>query len=90
MSAYTSGHWEVCGHYVRTQLDANGGGWIIADCRDVSMPRDEVQANMRLIVASKDLLAVAQMVIDMASIEIPAELIDAAHAAVYKATGEQS
>jgi hypothetical protein len=56
MSTITSGRWEVAGEYVRTPLDANGGGWLIADCRDSSLPWEECCANARLIAAAPELL----------------------------------
>lgn len=47
---------------------------------------DELNANARLIAAAPDLLSVAEMV--LATAEMPAELIEAARAAIAKAGGE--
>lgn len=85
--ACTAGPWETAGQYVRTHFDGRSGGWMIADCRDVSMPRAEVIANAQLIAAAPDLLDVAMAVLDHARAEMPQALIDAAQAAVTKATG---
>ena len=47
---------------------------------------DEDKANARLITAAPELLSVAEMV--LATAEMPAELIEAARAAIAKAGGE--
>ena len=47
------------------------------------------EANARLIAAAPELLDVAEMVLALATIDTPVELIKAATAAISKATGEQ-
>lgn len=59
MSAHMPGPWEAVGFYVRTPMTASGGGWMVADCQNVTWPREQVRANARLIAAAPDLLAVA-------------------------------
>lgn len=48
---------------------------------------DELNANARLIAAAPDLLDVAEMVLALATIDTPPELIKAATAAIAKARG---
>lgn len=99
MSAHTPGRWEVAGQYVRTPLDASGGGWMIADCRDGSLPSDEVAANVRLIAAAPELLEALTVARgwhqgdNWRASEVPAqaakwqEQMDRIDAAIAKATG---
>ncbi len=48
---------------------------------------DELNANAQLITAAPDLLDVAEMVLALATIDTPVELIKAATAAIAKARG---
>lgn len=50
---------------------------------------DQIEANANLIAAAPDLLAVAEMVLDTATIETPGELLAAAKAAIAKAEGRR-
>lgn len=61
---HTQGPWEASGRYVRTPLTEEGGGWMIADCRDVSLPSDEVRANARLISAAPELLEALEAMVE--------------------------
>lgn len=49
----------------------------------------ETKANARLIAAAPDLLTVARMVVDTATIETPPELLRAAEAALAMAEGKE-
>lgn len=80
---------EVVGTLVRTQTTADGGGFLVAEFRDSGgIPyTKEAKANARLFVAADALLGVAELVLQSASIETSPVLLDAARAAVSKATG---
>ena len=70
--------WEVCGADGFRVCDAHG-------CQSNVVRA----ANARLIAAAPELLEVAEMVLGMATVDMPQELIDAAGIAVAKARREQ-
>lgn len=57
----------------------------IADCRMEFMSASENGANARLIAAAPDLLRVADLVLQFATIETNPRLLEAAQAAINKA-----
>lgn len=61
---------------------SDASGWYAITTR-------EAQANAHLIAAAPDLAAVADLVLQHASIEMPEELISAASAALRRARGER-
>ncbi len=62
---------------------------VVFGCDDYpKMGKIAGEANARLIAAAPDLLDVAEMVLALATIDTPVELIKAATAAIAKATGE--
>lgn len=75
---------EVIGTLVRTQMTANGGGFLVAEFRDGhGIPHnEEAKANARLFVAAAALLEVASLVQYYADEYMPAALLNAANAAI--------
>ncbi len=87
MSAHTQTQLEAIGTLVRTNL--THGGFLVAEFygSDGTPHSDEAKANASLFVVAKDLLEVAEMVLGLANVYMPQELIDAAGEAVAKARG---
>ena len=101
MSAHkhTPGEWMTCdphGPVVGgTSVQASGDNYMIASCCHY-YPREQVQANARLIAAAPELLHVAHMVYDAemdwrseGHQSIPDSALATIRAAIAKATGEQ-
>ena len=92
MSKHTPGPWSF-GHWgndfwVGTQ--PNGlSGKVARVLWGMGEGVEEGRENARLISSAPDLLDVAEMVLALATIDTPVELIKAATAAISKATGEQ-
>lgn len=99
---HTPGPWVAVAHYVRTPLDAQGGGWMVADCRDVSLPREQVQANAHLIAAAPELLEALEQAFDfppdffdrsddeLEQITVSGRHLRMVRAAIAKATGAEA
>lgn len=93
---HTSGNWsplitvDDCDRAISFKIHTpRDCGWLTicdSSLSDIEDP-DEIEANADLIAAAPDLFAVAQMVIDMATIETPPELLSAANFALRKAEG---
>ena len=86
---HTPGALEAINNLVRT--DMGRGGFLVAEFfnQDRQPHNPEAYANAALFIASEDLLNVAQMVLALADVHMPQELIDAASAAVTKAAGQE-
>jgi hypothetical protein len=81
---FTQGPLELVGNYVRTtRREEDMSGDIIAEFQ---FTNSQYKADAQLFIAAHDLLKVAQLVIDSATIETPKELLDSAYQAVKKAT----
>ena len=82
---YTTCELETCGHFVRTKRCPDDmRGLIIAEFPFDINPKYKGDAN--LFVAAKDLLDVANLVLDTATCHTPQELVEAATLAINKAT----
>ena len=85
MSEHTKRPLEVVEHYVRTAITAEDRrGLIIAEFYPEATGFVEAKANAILFVSAHDLLNVAQIVIETATIETPIALLEAARAAIAK------
>lgn len=89
MSKHTPGPWgylrsSAAGRYIVSAENMPLDICVLSN-RDKS--QDEINANAELIAAAPDLLDVAEMVLALATIDTPPELIKAATAAIAKARG---
>lgn len=88
MNDYTKGPWGIMkGDHGPMIFSGECGRGVAMLARQVTTA--EREANARLIAATPDLLDVAEMVLALAAVDTPVELIKAATAAIAKATGEQ-
>jgi hypothetical protein len=82
--SFTTVPLESIGGLVRTVMNENGGGFLVAEFRDRGglQHTEEAKANARLFVAAAALHEVAQQVVDSADINTPPALLRAAEAAL--------
>lgn len=80
---FTQGPLEMAGNYVRTaRREEDMSGRIIAE---FNFHNPQHKADAQLFIAAQDLLNVAMLVMETATIETPRELLCAAQQAVEKA-----
>ncbi len=85
--SHTNVQLEMAGHYVRTaRCDSDMSGRIIAE---FTFHNTKWEADAQLFIAAQDLLRVAYLVIETATIETPEELLNSAFQAVKKATHQK-
>ena len=81
---FTKAQLELVGHYVRTtRREEDMVGKIVAE---FPFHNNGYKADAQLFIAAQDLLRVAQLVIDSATVETPKELLESASEAIKKAT----
>lgn len=92
MSAHTPGPWIHATDIGQVGSVETQEGLVVAQTQALvrDYDRSERNANARLIAAAPDLLEVAEMVLGMATVDMPQVLIDAAGIAAAKARGRAS
>lgn len=81
---FTQGPLEMAGHYVRTaRREEDMSGRIIAE---FTFHNPRYKADAQLFIAAQDLLKVAMLLLETATIETPMELLCLAHHAIKQAT----